>query len=64
MGVGPVWTPTSAARSWSTAVQLTLNLAWSCLFFELRRPLLALLEIVVLLTFATLLEAGSWWLNR
>jgi tryptophan-rich sensory protein len=74
------------------AVQLALNLAWSCLFFGLRRPLLALIEIVVLLgvivatalrfaavsnaagllmlpyvawvAFATLLNAGFWWLNR
>lgn len=31
------------------AVQLCLNLAWSGLFFGLRQPLLALVEIVVLL---------------
>jgi len=31
------------------AVQLAFNLAWSWLFFGLRQPLLALIEIVVLL---------------
>lgn len=31
------------------AIQLCLNLAWSGLFFGLRQPLLALVEIVVLL---------------
>jgi len=73
-------------------LQLLLNLAWSWLFFGLRQPLAALVEIVALLTlialttlrfaplsraaaalmmpylawvsFATLLNAGFWWLNR
>lgn len=73
-------------------VQLAFNLAWSWLFFGLRQPFLALIEIVVLLvliaitawrfaavsrlaaglmlpylawvTFATVLNAGFWWLNR
>jgi len=74
------------------SLQLLLNLAWSWLFFGLRQPLAALVEIVALLTlialttlrfaplsraaaalmmpylawvsFATLLNAGFWWLNR
>jgi len=74
------------------AVQLLFNLAWSWLFFGLRQPALALVEIVVLLAlivwtalrfapvsrgaaalllpygawvaFATVLNAGFWWLNR
>lgn len=73
-------------------VQLVFNLAWSWLFFGLRQPLLALLDIGILLalvaltafrfdavsraaaglmlpylawvTFATVLNAGFWWLNR
>ena len=36
---------------WLYAAQLVLNLAWSFLFFGLRRPSLALVEIVVLLGF-------------
>jgi len=72
--------------------QLVFNLAWSWLFFGLRQPLLALIEIVGLLvliavstwrfasvswaaaclmvpylvwvTFATILNAAFWWLNR
>ncbi len=73
-------------------IQLVFNLAWSWLFFGLQQPLVALLEIMVLLTliavtafrfrpvsrtaailmlpylawvtFATVLNAGFWWLNR
>ncbi len=72
-------------------VQLAFNLAWSWLFFRLRQPFVALIEIVVLLVliaitarrfavvsrmaallmlpylawvaFATVLNAGFWWLN-
>ena len=74
------------------AVQLALNGFWSVLFFGLRNPLLALIEIVLLwlmiyetwgkfrkidkiagmffipylawVSFATLLNASIWWLNR
>lgn len=74
------------------AVQLALNGFWSVLFFGLRNPLLALIEIVLLwlmvyetwtkfqrinkmagmlfipylawVTFATVLNASIWWLNR
>lgn len=74
------------------AIQLCLNLAWSWLFFGLRQPFWALLEIVALfvligmtalrfaavsraaaillvpylawVAFATVLNAGFWWLNR
>lgn len=73
-------------------IQLGLNALWSFLFFGLQNPLLALLEITVLLlmiyetyvlfkkvsktagyllipyllwvSFALVLNAGIWWLNR
>lgn len=73
-------------------MQLALNALWSVLFFALRNPLLALIEIVVLwfmiyetwyrfktidktaslllvpylawVSFAAVLNAGIWWLNR
>lgn len=74
------------------AVQLALNAAWSFLFFGLKNPLLALLEITILwlmiyetysqfskinkisgylflpylawVSFATVLNASIWWLNK
>lgn len=74
------------------AVQLGLNGFWSLLFFGLKNPLLALIEIVLLwlmiyetyvkfkkidnvagwlfvpylawVSFATILNASIWWLNR
>jgi tryptophan-rich sensory protein len=74
------------------AVQLGLNALWSVLFFGLRNPMLALIEIVLLwlmiyetyikfgkidkiagylflpylawVSFATVLNASIWWLNR
>ncbi len=74
------------------AVQLVLNSLWSFLFFGLQNPLLALIEIVLLLlviyetyllfskinkiagylfipylfwvSFAMVLNASIWWLNR
>ena len=74
------------------AIQLALNSLWSVLFFGLKNPLLALIEIVILLlmiyetylkfakinrmasfllipylawvSFATVLNASIWWLNR
>ncbi len=73
-------------------IQLILNALWSILFFGLKNPLLALIEIVILLlmiyetyfkfkkidkiagylfipyilwvSFATILNASIWWLNR
>ncbi|MFN4199346.1 MAG: TspO/MBR family protein [Flavobacterium sp.] len=73
-------------------LQLLLNAAWSFLFFGLRNPFLALVEIVLLwlliretylsfkpihplaaklllpywawVSFATLLNAAIWWLNK
>jgi benzodiazapine receptor len=73
-------------------IQLTLNAAWSLVFFGLKNPLLALIEIVLLwlmiyetyikfakidkiagylfipyllwVSFATVLNASIWWLNR
>jgi len=74
------------------AVQLALNGLWSLLFFGLKNPLLALIEIALLLlliyetylkfrkidkvagwlfipyllwvSFATILNASIWWLNK
>ena len=73
-------------------IQLALNALWSLLFFGLKNPLLALVEIVLLwlmiyetylkfikidkivgylfvpyilwVSFATVLNASIWWLNR
>jgi len=74
------------------AIQLALNALWSILFFGIKNPLLALVEIVLLwlmiyetyvkfakidkiagylfipyllwVSFATVLNASIWWLNR
>jgi len=74
------------------AIQLGLNALWSYLFFGLKNPLLALIEIVLLwlmiyetyikfskinkfsgylfvpyllwVSFATVLNASIWWLNK
>jgi benzodiazapine receptor len=74
------------------AIQFALNAIWSLLFFGLKNPLLALVEIVILwlmiyetflkftkidkvagylfipyilwVSFATVLNASIWWLNR
>ena len=74
------------------AIQLALNMLWSFLFFGMKNPTLALVEIVILLlliyetyiqfvkidkiagyllipyllwvSFATVLNASIWWLNR
>ncbi|HEX8270036.1 MAG TPA: TspO/MBR family protein [Flavobacterium sp.] len=74
------------------AIQLALNALWSVLFFGLRNPLLALIEIAILwlmiyetfikftridkvagylmipylfwVSFAAILNASIWWLNR
>jgi tryptophan-rich sensory protein len=73
-------------------IQLALNAIWSLLFFGLKNPLLALIEIVLLwlmiyetyikfikidkiagylfvpyllwVSFATVLNASLWWLNK
>lgn len=74
------------------SIQLILNLLWSFLFFGLKNPLIALIEIILLflityetyllfgkinktagylfipyllwISFAMLLNASIWWLNR
>jgi benzodiazapine receptor len=74
------------------AIQLILNTVWSFLFFGLKNPLIALIEIILLLlviyetyllfskinktagylfipylmwvSFAMILNASIWWLNR
>lgn len=74
------------------AVQLALNMLWSYLFFGLKNPLIALVEVVLLwlmiyetwyvfkkvdriagwlfvpylawVTYASVLNASIWWLNR
>ncbi len=74
------------------AVQLALNMLWSYLFFGLKNPLIALIEVVLLwlmiyetwhvfkrvdriagwlfvpylawVTYASVLNASIWWLNR
>lgn len=100
MGIaaGLVWSKIETARQDVKtalvffAIQLALNALWSILFFGLKNPLLALIEIVILwlmiyetfvkftkvdkvagyllipyllwVTFATVLNASIWWLNR
>ncbi len=99
MGVaaGMVWTSNSDEQTTKKAlgffaIQLGLNALWSCLFFGLHNPLLALIEIILLwlmifetynmfkkinktvgllllpylawVSFATILNASIWWLNR
>ncbi len=99
MGVaaGMVWTSNSDEQTTKKAlgffaIQLGLNALWSCLFFGLHNPLLALIEIILLwlmifetynmfkkinktagllllpylawVSFAAILNANIWWLNR
>lgn len=99
MGIaaGLVWTGNSDEKSMKKAlgffaIQFALNMLWSYLFFGLRNPLLALVEIVLLwlmiwetytqfrkidkiagillipylawVSFASILNASIWWLNR
>ncbi len=99
MGVaaGMVWTSNSDEQTTKKAlgffaIQLGLNALWSCLFFGLHNPLLALIEIILLwlmifetynmfkkinktagllllpylawVSFAAILNASIWWLNR
>lgn len=74
------------------AIQLALNMLWSYLFFGLKNPLIALIEVILLwlmiyetwhifkrvdriagwlfvpylawVTYASVLNASIWWLNR
>uniref|UniRef100_B0T379 TspO and MBR like protein n=1 Tax=Caulobacter sp. (strain K31) TaxID=366602 RepID=B0T379_CAUSK len=46
------------------AVQLTLNLAWSLIFFGLRQPAVALAEVVVLLIAILATTAAFWRIDR
>jgi benzodiazapine receptor len=99
MGIaaGLVWTSDSDVKVIKKAlgffaIQFGLNALWSCLFFGLHNPLLALAEIILLwlmlwetynqfkkinkvsglllipyqawVSFATLLNASIWWLNK
>jgi len=45
-------------------VQLALNALWSCLFFGLRNPGLALLEVIIFLTVLVLVQMRFWRLDR
>lgn len=66
MGVSAwlVWRKLGFARAWPALaiflVQLTLNAAWSWIFFGLHLPAAAFLEIVVL-WFAILLTVVTFW---
>lgn len=63
-----IWrSPVSAQRRAALAafaVQLTLNLAWSFLFFGFRLVGLALVEIVVLLIAIVVTTTRFWWIDR
>lgn len=85
-----IWTSNNKTALTLFIIQLTLNFAWSFLFFQLKNPLIALIEIIVLLafiiattivarnpvvtylfipyiawvSFATILNASIYWLNR
>ncbi|MFO1448617.1 MAG: TspO/MBR family protein [Opitutaceae bacterium] len=54
------------ARSvlWVYGVQLALNATWSVLFFGLRNPGLALIEIILFLGVLLWLQAALWRLDR
>ena len=98
MGISLYWiwsSPKTEQRTQALyifSIQLFLNFAWSFLFFTLHNPLLALIDIVLLIfaiiamivtfkkikpvagylqipylcwvSFATLLNASIWWLNK
>ncbi len=100
MGIaaGLVWNRIDQEREavrkalWFFVIQLALNALWSMLFFGLKNPLLALIEIILLwlmiyetyikfikidkiagylfipyllwVSFATILNASIWWLNK
>lgn len=65
-GTGPGPGPRPARRTALTlyGVQLALNLAWSLIFFGLRRPDLALAEIALLLAFVLATTALFWKADR
>ncbi len=42
-------------------LQLGLNLAWSWLFFSLQMPLLALIDLVLLLAAIVATQRAAWW---
>lgn len=97
IAAGLVWTSPAEDKSVKKAlsffvIQFALNMLWSYIFFGLRNPFLALIEIVLLwlmiwetyiqfkkinktagylfipyiawVSFATILNASIWWLNR
>jgi tryptophan-rich sensory protein len=55
-------TRTLALAAWT--VQLAANVAWSALFFGLRRPALALVDIVVLFALVAVTAALAWRVRR
>jgi tryptophan-rich sensory protein len=63
-----VWrAPAGRARSAALllyAVQLALNLAWSLIFFGLRRPDLALIEVAALLAAVIACAVAFWRIDR
>ena len=60
-----IWkAPTSRGRSRALTlffVQLGLNLAWSWIFFGLQMPLLALIDLVLLLGAIVATQRAAWW---
>ena len=85
-----IWTSNNKTALIFFIAQLVLNFAWSFLFFQLKNPLIAFIEILILLvviiatvitarnsvvtylfipyilwvSFATILNASIYWLNR
>ena len=59
---GPEPMRRKALRLW--ALQLALNFAWSFLFFGLRAPVVALVEVLVLLIAIAATLAASWRIDR
>ena len=58
---------TAAARRQALtlyAIQLALNLTWSLIFFGLRQPGLALIEVVALLTSVLVCAVAFWRIDR
>ena len=59
---GPEPAQRTALRLW--ALQLALNFAWSFLFFGLRAPAVALVEVLILLVAIAATLAASWRVDR